>query len=48
MALDIYRRKRDFHRTPAPRDMTGKSPGTNRGIYKAAARPAVDGGAAKK
>jgi len=27
MALDIYRRKRDFHRTPEPRGVAGKSRG---------------------
>jgi hypothetical protein len=47
MALDIYRRKRDFHRTAEPPGATGKSRGANFGIYKAAARPAVDSGAAK-
>jgi bifunctional non-homologous end joining protein LigD len=38
MALDIYRRKRDFHRTPEPRGAAGKSPGTSFVIHKHAAR----------
>ncbi|MGZ8426485.1 MAG: hypothetical protein ACXWYD_16170 [Candidatus Binatia bacterium] len=47
MALDIYRRKRDFHRTPEPRGVTGKSRGTSFVIHKhAARRPLTAAGAA--
>lgn len=38
MALDTYRRKRDFHRTPEPRGVAGKSRGTSFVIHKHAAR----------
>ena len=38
MALEIYRRKRDLHRTPEPRGVTGESRGTSFGILKHGAR----------
>ncbi len=37
MALEIYRRKRDLHRTPEPRGVTGESRGTSFVIRKHAA-----------
>ena len=37
MALDIYRRTRNFHRTPEPRGVTGKKRGTSFEIHKLAA-----------
>ena len=38
MALEIYRDKRNFHRTPEPRGVTGKSRGSSFVIHKHAAR----------
>ena len=38
MALEIYRDKRNFQRTPEPRGVTGKSRGSSFVIQKHAAR----------